>query len=210
MKTIVRISLVALALGVASTQASAQLAGVPIDYAPVSAGIGINGLVGYGVNDESGKAFSAGGMLTYGTPTFFIGAGVGMFDLGTKVVEEAIFNFGGKAGYNLSLPETMPLSLGIVAGANYWSKDGLKSLSIPAGVSVGIKMAGSPVTPWVSPQFRYNRMSFEGVSASASNFGVSGGVKFMLGMLGVNAMADYDAESKGFLVGGALSVAIPQ
>jgi hypothetical protein len=206
MKTIVRISLAALALGLVTDVASAQLAGLPVNYAPAGAGVSIGGTFGIGLNNNSGKPKSVGGMLTYGADMFWIGAGASYFDFlkhngvdGVKAV-----SFGGNAGYKLPLGPDLPVDLAVVAGAGYTSKNSVNTLMVPAGVTLGIKVpsTGVAIVPWASPQFRYTRVSVSGVSGSKSSWGVSGGLAINMPMgIGFDVVGDYDGNSKGFLGG---------
>jgi hypothetical protein len=205
MKAVARFSLAALALGLVAAPASAQLAGLPVVYMPAGTGVTIGGMFGRGLNNDSGKLSSAGGMVTIGLPTFWVGAGASYFDF--DVLKD--ISFGGQLGFKLPLPPTTPVTLGVVAGVSYMSNDfgtlgDRKTLFVPAGLAVAINVPSTSVavTPWASPTFRYYRVS-NGASASESNFGVSGGVSvgFPMGF-GIDLAIDYDAESKG-LVGGA-------
>jgi hypothetical protein len=205
MKAVARFSLAALALGLVAAPASAQLAGLPVVYAPASTGVTIGGMFGRGLNDDSGKFSSAGGMITIGLTSFWVGAGASYFDF--DVLKD--ISFGGQAGYKLPLPPSTPVSLGVVAGVSYMSNDfglagDVKTLFVPAGLTIALNMpsTGVSVTPWASPQFRYVRVS-NGTSASNSSWGVSGGVSVGLPVgLGIDLALDYDGESKG-MVGGA-------
>jgi len=72
MKAIGRIAVGALVLGFMAEGAAAQMPGVPVDFAPASNGISITALFGRGLNENSGKANSVGGELTYGGEQFFV------------------------------------------------------------------------------------------------------------------------------------------
>ena len=205
MKAVARFSLAALALGLIAAPASAQLAGLPVVYMPAGTGVTIGGMFGRGLNNDSGKFSSAGGMVTIGLPSFWVGAGASYFDFSTL----KDISFGGQAGFKIPLPPSTPVSLGIVAGASYMSNDfggalgSIKTLFIPAGATIAFNVpsTGVSVTPWASPQFRYVRVS-NGTSASNSSWGVSGGVGIGLPMgIGFDLALDYDGESKG-MVGG--------
>jgi hypothetical protein len=193
--------------------AAAQMPGVPVDFAPASMGVSITALFGRGINENSGKANSLGAEITYGGQQFFVGGQVGLFDLGSEDDGHASqINFGGKAGFMLPLQD-MPVSVAVVAGGNYWS-DGdadVKSLFVPAGVTVGFNVPSESVaiTPWVSPQFRYNRVTVMDVSGSNSDFGVSGGLKIDFQMFGIDLLVDYDNAGEAFTAGGGVHVAFP-
>jgi len=191
MKTIVRLSLAVLALGLMADVASAQLTGLPAyNYVPAAAGVTVSGMFGRGLNNASGKANSAGGMVTYGAEMFWVGAGASYFDFSTAKVA----SFGGNVGVNLPLGPELPVKVAVVAGAGYWSKSGTNSLMVPAGVTLAIDVPSTSmsVTPWISPGVRYNRVSAGGVSGSTTKFGGSGGISLTLPMgVGIDAAVDY-------------------
>jgi hypothetical protein len=193
MKAVARFSLAALALGLVAAPASAQLAGLPVVYQPAGTGVTIGGMFGRGLNEDSGKLNSAGGMVTIGLPMFWVGAGASYFDFDTA----KDISFGGQAGYKIPLPPSTPVSVGVVAGASYMSNSDLdmKTLFVPAGVTIAINVPSTSVsvTPWVSPQFRYTRVSISGESGSESQFGGSGGVSIGLPMgVGFDVAIDYN------------------
>jgi hypothetical protein len=210
MKVVARFSLAALALGLVAAPASAQLLGLPVVYAPAPAGITIGGMFGRGLNDASGKANSAGGMLTYGGPMFQVGAGASYFDFDLAKT----ISFGGNAGVSLPLGPTLPVKILVVAGVSYASKDGVKNLNVPAGVTFGFNVPSTSVTvtPWVSPQIRYSRIDpGTGTTFSNTDFGGSGGISIGLPMgLGFDVAVDYTNVSGGspFLVGGGIHYTI--
>ncbi len=203
MKTIVRLSLAVLALGIMADVASAQLLGLPAyNYAPAGAGVTVSGMYGRGLNNASGKANSAGGMITYGAQMFWVGAGASYFDFSTAKVA----SFGGNVGVNLPLGPELPVKVAVVAGAGYWSKSGTNNLTVPAGVTLALNVP-SPnlsITPWISPGVRYIRTSVGGVSGSTTKFGGSGGVSITLPMgVGFDVALDYTNFSGASpLVGG--------
>ena len=218
MKVVSSLSAVALALGLA-VPASAQLAGLPVNYAPVGTGVTIHGDIGRGLNDASGKITSVGGGITLGLPMFQVGAGVSYW--GLKDTEPQEISFGGHAAYHLPLPPSTPVSLSIVAGIGIVSIDvGTESQSnifVPAGVvlSVDVPSTSVGVTPWISPQFRYYRAGSVGTiaSSSESDFGVSGGLNITLPMgLGLSIVGDFDNSGNGvdpaFTIGGGLYYSI--
>jgi hypothetical protein len=204
MKTMVRTSLAVLALGLVADAASAQLVGLPVNYGPAGAGVTVSGMFGRGLNENSGKLNSAGGMLTYGAEMFWVGAGASYVDFS----ELKKVSFGGNVGVNLPLGPELPVKVAAVAGASYFSPaTDVNTLFIPAGVTLGINVpaTGVAVTPWISPQFRYARASVNGVSGSTSSWGASGGVGITLPMgFGFDVVADYDGDSEAFMAGAGL------
>ncbi len=210
MKLVSRFAAAALALSFFGVEASAQVAGMPVNYAPAGTGVTIHGGVGRGVNTNSGKLTSAGGGIVIGMPTISFGADLSLFDAsGAKDI-----SFGGHVAYGLPLAPGGPVDLSIVAGVGYISQDfagaSITTIMVPAGVTIAFNVPSPSmdVTPWVSPQFRFARVS-NGTSVSSSNFGVSGGLSITLPMgFGFQAIGDYDAESKGFLIGGGVHFSI--
>jgi hypothetical protein len=195
MKAVARFSLAALALGLMAAPASAQLSGLPVVYAPASTGITIGGMYGRGLNDDSGKLNSAGGMVTIGLPAFQVSAGASYYGFGGDFPIEKV-SFGGNAGYKLPLPPSTPVTLMVVAGVGYVSPEGGSILTVPAGLTLGINVPATSVsvTPWVSPQFRYTRISPDvGDGASESSFGVSGGLSVGLPVgVGIDLAVDWN------------------
>ena len=204
MKTVSRFAAAALALSFFGAEVSAQVAGMPVNYAPVGTGVTIHGGLGRGVNNSSGKLTSAGGGIIIGMPTISFGAAASYLDF-----EE--ISFGGHVAYGLPLAPGGPVDLSIVAGVGYLSIGGTTQLFVPAGVTLAFDVPSTSVevTPWVSPQFRYFRSS-NGLTFTNSDFGVSGGVKITLPMgFGFHAIGDYDNGSEAFLVGGGVHYTIP-
>ena len=192
MKTIVRLSLAVLALGIMADVASAQLMGLPAyNYAPAGAGVTVSGMYGRGLNNASGKANSAGGMLTYGAQMFWVGAGASYFDFSTAKVA----SFGGNAGVNLPLGPSLPMKVAVVAGVGYSSKNSVKAMTVPAGLTLAfdVPSASMSVTPWISPGIRYLRADPGiGTWSSTTKFGGSGGVSITLPMgVGFDVAVDY-------------------
>jgi hypothetical protein len=204
MKTIVRLSLAVLALGLMADVASAQLSGLPAyNYVPAAAGVTVSGMFGRGLNNASGKANSAGGMITYGAQMFWVGAGASYFDFSTAKMA----SFGGNVGVNLPLGPELPVKVAVVGGVGYASKNSVKMMTVPAGVTLAIDVPSPSlsITPWVSPGIRYLRVDpGTGTWASQTKFGGSGGVSVTLPMgVGIDAALDYtNISGASPLVGG--------
>ncbi len=198
MKLGTRLLAAAFSLAIVAAPASAQLSGLPAyNYAPAATGVTISGMFGRGLNDASGKANSAGGMLTYGADMFWVGAGASYFDFDVaKTV-----SFGGNVGVNLPLGPDLPVKVAVVAGAAYSSKSSVKALTIPAGVTLAINVPSPNLTvvPWISPGIRYLRVDpGTGTSASTTKFGGSGGLSIGLPMgVGFDVAVDYTNVSGG-------------
>ncbi len=223
MKAVSRSLFAALTLGLFAAPASAQVAGMPVDFRPVSTGVTIHGGIGRGVNDDSGKITSAGGGVTIGLPSFQIGAAVSRFGLGDTEPQE--ISFGGHAAFKLPLPPATPVSLSIGAGVGVVSQEvGTQSgtsIFVPVGLTRAIDLRSPTldVTPWISPQFRDARIGEFTIpgfgtfaSISNSDFGVSGGLAITLPMgFGFQGLFDYDNASEAVTVGGGVhfTIAVP-
>ena len=223
MKAVSRSLFAALTLGLFAAPASAQVAGMPVDFRPVSTGVTIHGGIGRGVNDNSGKFTSLGGGVTIGLPSFQIGAAVSRFGLADDEPQE--ISFGGHAAFKLPLPPATPISLSIGAGVGVVSQDfgtlSRTSIFVPVGLTLAINVPSPTldVTPWISPQFRYSRTGEFTIpvlgtvpSESNSDFGVSGGLSITLPMgFGFQGLFDYDNASEAFTVGGGVhfTIAVP-
>jgi hypothetical protein len=199
MKVVSRLSIAALALVLFAAPAAAQLTGLPAyNFAPAAAGVTVSGMFGRGLNDASGKINSVGGMLTYGANMFWVGAGASYVDMSSGGLKAVAF--GGNVGVNLPLGESLPVKVAIVAGADYWSKSGIKAMNVPAGVTLALKVPASGITvvPWVSPGIRYMRADVGSGWSSETKFGGSGGISFGLPMgVGFDLAIDYTNISGG-------------
>ncbi len=202
MKIITSLSAAALGLGLVAAPASAQLAGVPVNFAPVGSGVMVQGDFGRGLKEGINDVNSVAAMVTVGMPNFQIGAGASMFGLGEDDPLPKI-SFGVAAGYKLALGPDGPIGLSLHAGLGYLDIEGLKTMFVPVGPTITLRVpsTGMSVTPWISPQFRWVRLS-NGGSISNSDFGVSGGV--ILGLpagFGVQASIDYDNAGEAMTLG---------
>jgi hypothetical protein len=211
MKTMVRVSVAALALVVFAGSAAAQLVNVPIYTAPAGyQGILVAGGVGVGGNDDAKFAASSplayGGAVGFGTSMFNITGMVAQLDTKDEGGLEKEIEFGGQVGVTVMNKEAMPLAVNVYAGAGYVKFDNngadFKSLNIPFGVGVGYKVptTGVQVLPFVAPRGQFNSYSSGGASASQFGFGVSGGLMVNLPMgLGFHAALDWStfAEKTG-------------
>lgn len=210
MKAVFRgLALGALALAFMGNEASAQFAGMPLDYSIAPAGVGVSVQYGRGLNEDSGKQNSLSGVVTFGGSSFFAGAGAGYFGaFGDNKAEQ--FNFGGKVGFKLPVAPGGPLAVAPAAGVNYWSNGDadLKVMTVPVGVTLAFTppSAGASIQPFVTPYFMWMRTSFGGNSSSDTGFGAAGGLKIGLGMIGLSVLGDYNFDSKGFLLGGGIDI----
>lgn len=196
MKAVSCISAAALALGLAAAPAAAQLLGNPVYVSPKGGtGVTISGDYGRGLNTNSGKGNSFNGRVTLGLPMVQIQVGAGSYKPKGGV---STANFMGQAAIRLLGGGPMPANVSLFAGAGYASKSGTKTLTVPAGVAIGLNVPSPSVSvePWIAPRINYMHVSVAGISSSQSKFGISGGVNLGLPMgLGFHAALDYVAIS---------------
>lgn len=203
MKAIARLAAAALVLGLSARPAAAQLMNSPVFFSPnAGTGLTVGADYGLGVNDNSGKGYSINGRAELGLPMINVGIAVGQFQ--PNGGGNGTINFAGNAGLTLmSLPLT-GVSVSAHAAAGYWSKSGTSNLSVPIGLTLGIKPPSPGVSfePWVSARVEMNRASatIGTVSASTTNTNVGASVGVNVGLpmgLGLHAAVDYLAVSGG-------------
>lgn len=187
------IAVVALAMGLVASTASAQLHGNPVYAINPGVGVTLSGDFGKGINDESGKGNFIGGRIVLGVPmvSFWVGGGQydprGGFDKETTI--------GGGAAINLIKAPILPVALTLqVGGATVSCGDDCSGLNVFAGpaLKVNVPTPGIGVEPWIMPRINVSRTSFAGESLTQKGFGASGGVNINLPMgLGVHAVVDF-------------------
>jgi hypothetical protein len=180
MKTIVRISLAVVALGVFANAASAQTTGNVVWGAVPGAGVSIAADWGMTMNDdakalvggESGMYF--GGRLGYGADMFGVYAAGGMYPIGIEGVDGEMTLGGGLAFHAINKAET-PLKLSIQGGVGYIKQGEDTRLDFIGGAVIGFTPASTGVsfTPWVMPRVQYVTVTDED---GEFGFGASGGV----------------------------------
>ena len=178
------IAVLALALGLTASVASAQMQGLPVYGAVGGVGVTIMGDYGRGLNDESGKTNYFGGRIELGLPMVNIYAGAGSVKPEGEGAESKIAFGGGLAVKLLKGPDA-PVGVGIQAGAGYVSYTGYNFLRVPAGVLLAFNVPSTEVavTPWIMPRAEWQQYSPEtGDSQSEFGFGASGGLSIVLPM----------------------------
>ena len=208
MKTIVRVSMAAVAVAVFANAASAQLANVPVYTSPTGyQGILIAGGVGLGVNDDAkftnSSPLAFGGAIGYGAKMFNIHVMVAQLDTKDDAGLGKEIEFGGQVGVTIMNKEASPVAVNAFGGLGYLKFDNnandFKVMSIPVGIGLGFKVpsTGVAITPWAAPRGQMNMYSSGGLSASQIGFGVSGGVSVNMPMgLGFHAALDWSTFSE--------------
>jgi hypothetical protein len=191
------IAVVALAMGLVSGAASAQLAGNPVYAINPGVGVTLNGDFGKGINDESGKGTYMGGRVVLGVPMVSFWVGVGQYDANYSdpTVDDKEITMGGGAAINLIKAPLLPVALTLQVGAaTLGCGDDCSDLHVTVGpaLRINVPTPGIGIEPWIMPRFHVSRVSFGGESITQKGFGASGGVNINLPMgLGVHAVVDF-------------------
>ena len=195
MKALARFAAATLVLGLVAQPAAAQLVNNPTYFGPKpETGLSIFGDYGKGLNTNSGKGHNIGVRAELSMPMIMVGIGAGSFKA-SSASASSITQFEGEAALTLmSLPLT-GVSVGLHAGAGYWSNSGAKQMTVPIGLTLGVKppTPGMSIEPWISPRIQITH-SDNGVTAATNNTnaGVSAGVNLGIpGGLGLHAAVDY-------------------
>jgi hypothetical protein len=218
MKTIVRISLAVLALGVFANAASAQTSGNVVWGALPANGVTIAGDFGMGLNDDAKiggeSSMYLGGRLGYGMNMFSIYAVGGMYPFGNDLVDGEMTLGGGLAVHVINRAEA-PVSVSVQAGAGYIKFGDETQLTFGGGPLIGINVpsTGVAIKPWILPRVQYVKVTdIDG----EIGFGASGGVEVNLPMgvgfhLGLDwSSTDFGGVSiKPLVLGAGVHYAIP-
>jgi opacity protein-like surface antigen len=213
MKTIVRISLAAVAVAVFANAASAQLPTMPVYTAPGGyQGLMISGDWGMGMNDDaksygsSDSPMAFGGAVGYGAKMFNITALVGYLDHKNAALSKPI-SFGGNVGVTVLQKAESPLAINVFGGVGYTSLslEGGGSvgtnLNVPFGVGIGFAPPSSGSVSfqvWGAPRGNWTQFSPEvGESTSRFGFGAAGGVNVNFAQgFGIHAAIDWTSFSE--------------
>ena len=210
MKTIVRISLAALAITVFANTAAAQLPTIPVYTSPAGfQGLMVSGDWGMGMNDDAkygtDSPMAFGGGIGYGSGMFNITGLVGYLDPKVDGLNKPI-SFGGNIGVTLLKKADSPLAVNLFGGAAYTSfsedpGDAIgTSLNVPFGVGIGFSPPSSGSMSfqiWAAPRGQWTQFSPEvGDSDSDFGFGASGGVNLNFAQgFGIHAAIDWSTFS---------------
>ncbi len=175
------------------TPASAQLWNFPVVATPnaLFAGggptVGIYGLYGRGLNDDSGKLDAFGGAAVLGLNRFAIKAGAMSVRNGSSEI-----TFAGQIEAGLFAPEGSPVAISAFAG--FGTLNNVISTNIPFGLAIGIAPpmeGGTQVTIFGAARGQMTKIDSPGAS-NEFGFGGSGGVGVVLPMgIGFGAAVDF-------------------
>jgi opacity protein-like surface antigen len=193
------IAVLALAMGLATEVASAQLAGNPVYAINPGVGVTLNGDFGVGVNGDADSTKFYGGRIVLGVPMVSFWVGGGTYIHTNPAIENEI-TLGGGAAINLIKAPILPVALTLqVGGATLGCGDDCSNLNVVAGpaLKVNVPTPGIGIEPWIMPRVHMSRVSFGGESITQTGFGVSGGLNINLPMgLGLHAVVDFASFSE--------------
>lgn len=165
------------------TPAQAQLWNYPVMANPNAlfggdgTSVGIYGLYGRGLNDDSGKLNSFGGAAVLGLNRFAVKAGATSVKNGSSEI-----SFAGQIEAGLFAPEGSPIAVSAFAG--FGMLNNVISMNVPFGVALGIAppmSGGTAVNIFFAARGQMTKLDVTGAS-SEFGFGGSGGVGVMLPM----------------------------
>lgn len=188
-------------LGLAAAgQVTAQVAGIPY-YVNPRGGTGVMAAVNIGSTSSDnaaseGKAVAVTGGV--GAGPLFITATAGQFNPDPAGADN-VTTFGGTVGTRLFGGPLIPVTIGVQAGAGYFSTGSgateAKLVTIPVAVGVGLNVPLFPLKPWIAPRVQYSRATVGGTTNSTTRIGVSAGADFNLLLgLGFHAAVDFMPE----------------
>jgi len=193
-----RVLLVALAVVGASTQASAQFAGMPVWNSP-KGGTGVTISGDYGKPNStwgSGNAFGARGSLGLGNLTGTIG-----FASWSRSGLPAIKSVGGDAAFRVIGGSLLPINVNLLLGAARSTASGVPSqttLVAGGGLSITLPTPGVSLEPYVSLGERWHHFSSAPLTSSFTNSDFGWTIGANLGFGGVlGAHLAYDSEKLG-------------
>jgi len=211
MKTILRVSLAVLALGVFANAASAQNAGNVVWGALPGSGVNIAGDFGLGVNDDAKlggeSSMYVGGRLGYAANMFTIYAVGGLYPVGNDLVDGEV-TLGGGVGVHVINKAEMPVSVSVQGGVGYIKFGDATTMNFGGGPLLGINVpsSGVAIKPWVMPRVQYVKTT--DVDGEVG-FGASGGLAVDLPMgvgfhLGLDWFTIGDPSVKPLTVGAGI------
>ncbi len=201
---------------VATAPLSAQgLTGLPVHNSGITSGLTLGGEVGF-PDADGGKGTAFGGRAAVGLGPLGVSALVSSWD--PKGPGSKITSVGGYLNLKVFGGPLIPLSATLQGGAEYAKVSGLKTLHVPVGVGIALKIPNPAlaIKPWIAPRLDYVRTTGNGINSnSETNFGISGGVEFsLLGGLGFGVSYDRTWVGNGinpstFGVGANYTLKIP-
>lgn len=149
------------------------------------------------------KSYHLQGVTTAGT-ALFLGAGAGITSYDSDFLDvENETNLGAKVAFEIpALRQTASVCPQV--GANYSFVENVNLLSIPVGFGVGTTLplgegGASTLTPYVTPEFIWSRLSVDGVDETESDtyFAVTAGATLGFGqfLIGANVGKVFEEDT---------------
>ena len=164
--------------------------GLPVRNAGISTGLSIGAEVGFpGADYGKGTAYGARGAIGLGP----IGLSAVVSSWNPKGSGPSATALGGYAGLKVFGGPLIPLSVTLQGGAEYAKVSGVKSLHLPVGLGIALKIPNPAlaIKPWIAPRVDISRISTVINSNTYTHFGISGGVDFsLLGGIGFGVAYD--------------------
>lgn len=171
--------------------------GLPVRNAGISTGLFLGAEVGFPDADYGkGTAVGARGAVGLGP----IGLSAVISSWNPKGSGPAATAIGGYAGLKVFGGPLIPLSVTLQGGAEYAKLSGVKSLHLPVGLGIALKIPNPAlaIKPWIAPRLDISRVSGVINSNTDIHFGISGGVDFsLLGGIGFGVAYDRVWAGKG-------------
>jgi hypothetical protein len=186
----------ALGLVLGPSRAGAQVRGIPVYNSGIASGIAVYGDVGFS-NADAGKgtAFAVSGRAGFGP--LGVSAILSTFNPDGPAGSKA--SVGGTLNYKIFGGPLIPLSVTLQGGIGYSKPDsGIlpgknTELRFPVGLGLALTIPNPAlaIRPWIAPRVDIIRSSAGGVSNTATNFGLGGGLELNL-LNGFGLHAAYD------------------
>jgi opacity protein-like surface antigen len=182
---------------VGASPAWAQVLGIPVYNSGVARGIGLYGDVGF-PNAAAGKgtAFGLTGRAGFG----LLGVTAILSSFNPDGPAGSVVSVGATGNFRLFGGPLVPLSVTLQGGLGYAKPDGVlpsdevSVLHFPIGVGFALTIPNPvlAIKPWLAPRVDVTRTKTNGVSATNTQFALSGGLEFnLLSGLGLHAAYDY-------------------
>jgi len=183
--------------GAFTSDAAAQVRGIPVYNSGIPSGIGVYGDVGFPDTEAGkGRALALSGRAGFGA--FGATAILSTFDPDGQ--EDSELSVGASLNYKVFGAPLTPLSITLQGGVGYSKPEGgflpdeeVDEFRFPVGVGMALTIPNPSLTikPWIAPRVDIVKVSGSGLSETESNFGLGGGVELNL-LNGFGLQAAYD------------------
>lgn len=183
--------------GAFTSDAAAQVRGIPVYNSGIPSGIGVYGDIGFPDTEAGkGRALALSGRAGFGA--FGATAILSTFDPDGQ--EDSELSVGASLNYKLFGAPLTPLSITLQGGIGYSKPEAgflpneeVDELRFPVGVGMALTIPNPSLSikPWIAPRVDIVKVSGSSLSETESNFGLGGGVELNL-LNGFGLQAAYD------------------